>query len=60
VAALVECGFLTNAADERKLMTDEHRDAIATGIAKGIIEYGRAVRRANPPPPVATVKTNTP
>jgi N-acetylmuramoyl-L-alanine amidase len=60
VAALVECGFLTNASDERKLMTDEHRDAIATGIAKGIIEYGRAVRRANPPPPVATVKTNTP
>ncbi|TAN36160.1 MAG: N-acetylmuramoyl-L-alanine amidase [Verrucomicrobia bacterium] len=57
VAALVECGFLSNAADERRLMTDEHRDAIATGIAKGIIEYGRAVRRANPAPP-PTQKTN--
>ena len=54
VAALVECGFLSNAGDERKLMTDEHRDAIATGIAKGIIEYGHAVRRANPPPPRTT------
>lgn len=49
VAALVECGFLSNAGDERKLMTDEHRDAIATGIAKGIIAYGHAVRKANPP-----------
>ena len=58
VAALVECGFLSNATEERKLMTDEHRDAIATGIAKGIIEYGRAVRRANPPP--APAKINAP
>ncbi len=50
-AALVECGFLTNPNDERKLMTDAHRDALATGIAKGIIAYGHAVRRANPPAP---------
>jgi N-acetylmuramoyl-L-alanine amidase len=59
-AALVECGFLTNANDERKLMTDEYRDVLATGIAKGIIEYGRAVRRANPPPPPAPPKVKTP
>ena len=59
VAALVECGFLSNSGDERRLMTDEHRDAIATGIAKGVIEYGRAVRRANPPLP-ALAKTSTP
>jgi N-acetylmuramoyl-L-alanine amidase len=60
VAALVECGFLSNPGDERRLMTDEHRDAIATGIAKGIIEYGHAVRHANPPPPPsATAKANT-
>ena len=58
VAALVECGFLSNSGDERKLMTDEHRDAVATGIAKGIIEYGHAVRRANPPPPPVPIKTN--
>ena len=61
VAALVECGFLSNAGEERKLMTDEHRDALATGLAKGIIEYGHAVRRANPPPPPpAAPKTNAP
>ena len=59
VAALVECGFLSNANDERRLMTDEHRDAIATGLVKGIIEYGRAVRRANPTPsPPPAPKTN--
>lgn len=58
VAALVECGFLTSPADERLLMTDEHRDAIATGIVKGIMEYGRAVRRANPAP-ATVVKTNS-
>lgn len=58
VAALVECGFLTNASDERRLMTDEHRNMIATGIVKGITEYGRAVRRANPTPPPVPAITN--
>ena len=58
VAALVECGFLSNSTDERRLMTDEHRNAIATGIVKGIIEYGHAVRRANPAPVPAPAKTN--
>lgn len=60
VAVLVECGFLSNSADERRLMTDEHRNTIATGIVKGIIEYGRAVRRANPAPAAAPAKTNSP
>jgi hypothetical protein len=41
-------------------MTDEHRNAIATGIVKGIIEYGRAVRRANPAPTPPALKTNSP
>ena len=54
VAALVECGFLSSPTDERLLMTDSHRDTIATGIAKGVIEYGRAVRRANPAPAAAS------
>lgn len=60
VAALVECGFLTNATDERRLMTDEYRNALATGIVKGIIAYGHAVRRANPAPAPAPAKTNGP
>ena len=43
-AALVECGFVSNAAEEAKMIDAAYRDAIAEGIARGILTY---VSRAN-------------
>jgi len=42
-AALIECGFLSNQAEENKMLRREHREAIALAIAQGIIEYSKAV-----------------
>lgn len=36
---IVECGFLSNYAEEEKLKTDEHQDKIVNGIKKGVISY---------------------
>ena len=36
-AALVECGFLSNRAEERSMLQAAHRDTIATGLAQGIL-----------------------
>ena len=49
-AALVECGFVTNAADEAMLRTAAHRDRIAAAIALGIQNYARTVASAQPRP----------
>ncbi|MGE5560515.1 MAG: N-acetylmuramoyl-L-alanine amidase family protein [Chloroflexota bacterium] len=38
-AVLVECGFLSNATDERLLGTDAFRRKIATGLFNGIVAY---------------------
>ena len=38
-SVLVECGFLSNPGDEKKLLTEEHRTALARAIADGIAEY---------------------
>jgi N-acetylmuramoyl-L-alanine amidase len=38
-AALAEVGFVTNAAEEAKLLTPAYQQAGAQGIAKGILEY---------------------
>ena len=38
-AALVEVGFLTNAAEEAKLVTAAYQQAAARGIADGVLEY---------------------
>jgi N-acetylmuramoyl-L-alanine amidase len=35
-AILIECGFLSNQAEEKKLTTPAYREKIATGIANGI------------------------
>ncbi|MEM6911241.1 MAG: N-acetylmuramoyl-L-alanine amidase [Verrucomicrobiota bacterium] len=40
-AALVECGFLTNASERKKCMKGYYRQQIAEGIAAGIISYAR-------------------
>lgn len=46
-AALVECGFLSNLSDERKLTKPEYIDRLARGIAEGIMAYLNSVKRAN-------------
>lgn len=38
-AALAEVGFVTNAAEETKLLTAVYQRAAAQGIAKGVLEY---------------------
>lgn len=45
-AVLVECGFLSNAEEERKVMNASYRDEIARGLAKGIINYVTLARKA--------------
>ena len=45
-AALVECGFLSNAQDEQKLSTPSYRETVAQGIAQGILNYLALVNRA--------------
>jgi N-acetylmuramoyl-L-alanine amidase len=38
-AILVECGFLTNPADEKKLLSSKHQDQLAEGIVQGILTF---------------------
>lgn len=45
-AALVECGFLSNIAEEKKIMTSKHRDDVAAGISAGILTYLSRARNA--------------
>lgn len=45
-AALVECGFLTNAGEAAKLATPAYRETVARGIAQGILNYIALVNRA--------------
>ncbi len=46
-AALVECGFLSNAEEERKILDEGHREKIAASITDGIVRYLNAERRAD-------------
>ncbi len=45
-AVLIECAFLSHAPEEARLESETYRDAIAQGIAEGIMDYLRAVRKA--------------
>jgi N-acetylmuramoyl-L-alanine amidase len=38
-AVLVECGYLTHAAEARRLKRDDHRDALARAVAEGVRRY---------------------
>ena len=42
-AILVEAGFLTNHAEEQRIMTTEYRDQLAKAIAGGILNYKSTV-----------------
>lgn len=37
--SIVECGFLSNAEEEKKLLIDEYQDRLAWGIYNGILDY---------------------
>ena len=36
---IVECGFLSNPEEEKKLLEDEYQNRLAWGIYNGIINY---------------------
>jgi N-acetylmuramoyl-L-alanine amidase len=38
-AALVECGFVSNAIEQDLLTRKEHRETLADAIAQGILAY---------------------
>lgn len=42
---LVEVGFISNRAEERKLNQRAYQDRIAAGIAAGIVSYSRSLRK---------------
>jgi N-acetylmuramoyl-L-alanine amidase len=43
---LIECGFLTSAAEARKIATSAHRQKIAVAMAAGIRDYAQVAARA--------------
>ncbi len=45
-SALVECGFLTNPAEESLLNSSSYRENVARGISNGILGYFTLVKRA--------------
>jgi len=49
-AALVECGFLSNRGESKKILDADYRDQIAEGVARGILTYLSRVRQEHLPP----------
>lgn len=45
-AVIVECGFLSNAAEEALLATEEYQRLLAAGIAEGVLRYLRGEAQA--------------
>jgi N-acetylmuramoyl-L-alanine amidase len=45
-SALVECVFVTNPAEEERLLSEDFRESIAHGISQGILNYVKAVKRS--------------
>ena len=50
-AVLVECGFLSNAEEERLLQDEAYQKAIAAAIAQGIIAFLQAASAGGEPLP---------
>ncbi len=59
-AVLVECGFISNAAEERYMMSDDGQSYLASAIYRAFKEYKKAVEGRNtgvtPPPPPSESK----
>jgi len=45
-AVLIECGFVSNPQEEKRLSTPSYRETLAQGIAQGILNYLAIVKRA--------------
>jgi len=45
-AALIECGFVSNPQEEKRLISTSYRETLAQGIAQGILNYLAVVNRA--------------
>lgn len=45
-AILVECGFVSNRREEERLLTEDYREALALGLARGTLNYLNLVKRA--------------
>jgi N-acetylmuramoyl-L-alanine amidase len=43
--ALVECGFLSNASDSKRIASTSYRNKLAEAIANGIIEFNRMMTK---------------
>jgi N-acetylmuramoyl-L-alanine amidase len=41
---LLEAGFLSNPAEERKILQPQHRELLAKAIAEAIMAYKQAVQ----------------
>lgn len=52
-AILIECGFLSNDAENASLESPRYRQRLAVAIAKGIQAYRASARVAQSPPPAA-------
>jgi len=50
-AALVECAYLSNQAEARRVATPEFRQKIADGLAAGLQNYSMAIANLHPSPP---------
>lgn len=46
-AVLVEIGYLTNAADARRIKSSKYLERLADGIAVGVVEYKKKLSRFN-------------
>lgn len=49
-AVLVECAFVSNPAEEEKLLSEAYREAMAESLARGVLNYLNLVRRAQVEP----------
>jgi len=49
--ALVECAYLSNEAEARRVATPEFRQSIAESLAAGVQNYAAALATLRPPPP---------
>ena len=48
-SVLVECGFISNAAEEALLLTQDYREKVAQGIRDGLLEYYALKERQTTP-----------
>ena len=56
---LVECGFLTSAAEARKIATPAYRQKIAAALAAGIRDYAAVLDAVRARPPGPSVAANS-